>query len=342
MSFLFSSCFKSPRFRGVVGTAMSIFLLSAGWLEAAKLLPPSEYLTKQENVLIVARAEAGAEAGKVLFRQLEILHGEAPELVEVRLGETVEKQIVFGDTYLVGVTFLRALLREKNTFEPDPEGPRAVAIPAVGDAVLEDTPAVRTLVTPRKLDERLSDRQRLDAILAQVQSSHEPTRRFVLAELVLRPGLVEILDDDDMGVLRDVVEPYKGLEAQSHEYLLRGLTERDGLESQLWIARDCRGILGMADVELDLTSFEPALVLRAATMIGLIGKASDVPLLTRHLASNNPGVARAAFESMLELDREQALTAARRALQEEGLHPDTRRRLETEADVVVFPGDEDK
>jgi hypothetical protein len=321
---------------------MSIFLLGAGWLEAAKLLPPSEYLTKQENVLMVARAEAGAEAGKVVFRQLEILHGEAPELVEVRLGGTVEKQIVFGDTYFVGVTFLRALLREKNTFEPDPEGPRAVAIPAVGDALLEDTPAVRTLVTPREPDEPLGDRRRLDAILAQVQSSHEPTRRFVLAELVLRPNLVGLLDDKDMTVLRGVVEPYKALENQSHEYLLRGLMQRDELDDQLWVAKDCRGILGFADTELDLTSFEPALVLSAATMLGRVGQASDVPLLARHLASNNPGVARAAFESMLELDREQAVVAARKALQDGGLHPDTRRRLETEATVVVFPGDEDE
>jgi len=310
-------------------------------LEAAKLLPPAEYLEMQENVLILARAEAGADEGKVLFRRQETLHGEAPEMLEVRMGEATARQIVMGEEYFLGVTFLRKVQRAKNTFEPDPQGPRAVAIPAVGDAVLENTAAVRTLVTPAKIGEELGDRKRLDAILAQVTSSHEPTRRFVLAELVLRGGLVDFLDDDDMGVLRSVVETDKGLEDQSHEYLLRGLSERDSLDGQPWIAADCRDILGSAPAELDLTSFEPALALRAATMLGEVGSASDIPLLARHLPSNNPGVARAAFESMLELDREQAVTAAKEALQVQSLHADTRRRLETETGTVVFPGDDE-
>ena len=198
MSFHLMRKIKISQYRVFLILSVLTCLGGAGMLEAAKLLPPAEYLTKQENVLIVARAEAGAEAGKVLFRQLEILHGEAPELFEVRLSEATGQQIVMGEDYFLGVTFLRKLLREKNTFEPDPMGPRAVAIPAVGEALLEDTPAVRVLVTPRKPDDPLGDRQRLDAILAQVPSSHEPTRRFVLAELVLRPNLVGLLDDEDM------------------------------------------------------------------------------------------------------------------------------------------------
>ena len=78
----------------------------------------------------------------------------------------------------------------------------------------------------------------------------------------------------------------------------------------------------------DLGSSVPALLVIAARALAKTGAAGDLELLEKHFVSNNSGVTKAALKAMDSLDSVATAQAVTRALEQGGLHTESRRALE--------------
>ncbi|MDX1385210.1 MAG: hypothetical protein R3190_16270 [Thermoanaerobaculia bacterium] len=301
-------------------------LLAAGAAWPSKQLgPPSQFLLQQENKVAAVKALETTDDGLARFERLAALHGETAETLTVRMPAEVLERVEVGKSYVLGYT---ELLRDRRThiYGPDPRGPRILGIPAVGEALLDDSPSMRALTTARAEGEELSDRARLDAVLAQLGREDVQARRFVLAELVLWPGLTDLVGEEDREVLARTVSE-GNLEPMAHDYLLRAAKPKAKSWGSEWLAEDCRRLLTAYGTELDLLSPVPSLLVIALETLAVTGEPRDLDLAAQHVASNNPGVGRAAFKAMVALNPEEARERADGLLEGDDLHADTRREL---------------
>lgn len=296
-----------------------LVLFSAVGAGAATLGSPSLYMKgdgHRSAVVEIARVE---EDGRFKLRVIEELHGHTPEGLVVRAASLGGELIEVGEVYIVGHTDKPQ--RRSPRWTTDPAGPRVLNVPAVGLAVFENSEPMRTLVQSRSEEPPLSDRARLAAIVDQLQRPDRQSRRLVLTELVLVDEVRELVGERELEVLKSVLAG-GSLEPMAHEYLLRAarpMLEKWGSD---WLAVNCREVVGAHGTDLDLRSMIPSLLETSLELLGEVGVPGDAELASRHVASNNPGVGRAAFSAVVALDRELAARVAAEAA-EESLHPDT-------------------
>lgn len=295
---------------------------------APRLQPPSHYLQEGPNLVAVAEALTRVDDRHVAFRRIELLSGgaeeaETPRELVLRMSPETIAEVEIGERYLLGYTRWRKAARTRGTYEEDPQGPSIVELPAIGDALLADTPAMRRLVTASAR----VDRRALDAVLAQLRHPATLSRRFAAGELYLRPELRQLVRQKDLEALGAILAD-ETLDPMTHEILLRAgetLVERLGGE---WLAVASRRVLERHGGELDLRSFVPSLVVTAARALGKTGDRGDVELLAKHLTSNNPGVAKAALAAMEGLDLASTRTRVAALVERSDLHVETRRVME--------------
>ncbi len=306
--------------RTALVSAGAPFLLCVAAAAAPRLGPPTRFMHDDgHRSAVVEIAEVTAE-GRFRLEVIERLFGETADGLVVR-ATGAESWIEAGRTYILGHTDKPA--RRSYRWDTDPEGPRVLGVPGVGPAVFENSSAMRTLVGERPEGEPLTDRVRLDAVLEQLGRDDVLSRRFVLAELALDPGLRERVQEPDLELLRRALDSGE-LEPMAHDYLLRAarpMIDRWGGE---WLAADCRRLVSSHGPQLDLASLVPSLLVTAFETLALTGGAPDAELARPHLASNNPGVGRAAFTAMTALDPRLAAEVASAEGDSEKLHPDTR------------------
>lgn len=294
--------------------------------EAAKRLePPSLVLTAPENrVAAVEVAQIGDE--DAVFVRLAELHGETPGEIRVRLGRMALERIEVGRRYLLGYTLLRRDRRRAPVFELDPAGPRIVQVPAVGEALFEDSPSVRKMIelvgTPGEMDEAAL----LGAIVSQAERPDTPTRLMVLVELVLRPELAESVGAAHMEAFRRLLEG-GDLEPIATDCLLQALHPLARQGRAGWLRPVSVDLVRAHDRQLELASSVPAMLETSIRLLADVGEPEDAAVLVEHLYSNNPGVGRAAAWAMAALDPVLAKREAQRALEEGGIHPDVARAL---------------
>ena len=116
--------------------------------------------------------------------------------------------------------------------------------------------------------------------------------------------------------------------AQTRYHLLSVAEGEVGILGTDRLARYSREVLDAHGARLELTSYDPLLVLTAARALGPVGSVEDLPRLDKHLYSNNTGVPKAVLPSMDTIDPEATAEAARLALTDEDLNPETRRVLD--------------
>lgn len=294
---------------------------------AKRLGPPSLALTAPENRVAVLTAVELSDAG-VVFACVAQLHGETPARIAMRVSARARGGIDIGRSYIIGYTTVRRDPRGRSRdFQLDPEGPRMVELPAVGEALFEDTAAMRRLVRRQEDGKEPGEQQILEAIIEQVARPDSRTRTFVLAELMLRPRLADLADEADLEALRATLVD-GNLEPQARSYLLSAVAPAAEAGRAGWLAEGCRQVVIEYEPELDLASFVPSLIETAMQTLQGIGRPQDAALLARYLHSNNPGVGIAALGAMAALDESLAVEAARRALEAGGLHSDVRGALE--------------
>lgn len=301
-------------------------LLLGAFLDAATFLePPSREFAAEHNLVAAMRALEKRDGG-VLFERITNLRGQTPEELVVRMSQADLERIAAGEDYVVGYTLMRRDPRGRSReMQVDPLGARLLEIPAVGPALMEDTPWMRSLVTVVPAEGVAGSADLIDAIVGQVVRPDVMSRRLVLAELALRPELAIEFSETELLVLRQQMEGGT-LEPRAIEYMLRGLVNLPAAPQHAWLAEQCRSILRRQSIDLDLGSGVPAMVHTTIRVLGSRGIAADARLMPPHLGSNNPAVGRAALEAMASLDPVLARSAAAAALEGE-LHQDVRRAL---------------
>ena len=277
---------------------------------AAPLLPPSLAIRMPEHAVVLVTVLEIVDAERLRFHRDVVLQedlalqetgDEPPEEIVVRVGSEVVASVEVGESYILGYTSLAAVEDIRRTFTPDPEGSNIVILPAVGPALLEDSPPLRTLVTPRPTDEELAPRQRLDLILAQLERPDATGRLFVLAELVLWVEIRDVLTEADLARFRRVLESGE-LGTRAREYFLRAFVPVHDQVGDTWLAEECRRVLAEHDIELDPLSFHPSLVTMALNSLRKVGTRDDGARALEFLHSNSDAVSLAAFRAGEALD----------------------------------------
>jgi hypothetical protein len=315
--------------------AAATALVLAGAASAAPLLPPSLSIRLPQNAVAVVTVLEVVDAERVRFRRDTVLQedkaleetGEAPpQEIVVRVPEEVAARVEVGRQYVIGYSSLLKVAEGKDTFSPDPEGPRLVDLPAVGPALLESSPAMVKLATPRPSDAELEPRERLDLILAQLERPDPTGRLFVMAEMVLWTELREPLTEADVDRFRAILES-GALEARAREYYLRAFVPIRDQVGQEWLAEECRRVLAENEAELDLLSPYPSLVRLALSSLREMGGPEDGEAALEFLHSNNDAVSLAAFRTAAELAPERTEEVVEKIVLVGNLPLDTEREV---------------
>ena len=302
--------------------------LAAAAAHAAKRLePPTLMMMDRYQQVAAVVAEDSPEDGKVTFRRLEAIYGEMPERVVARLDTETLGELVWEQSYVFAYTEMRRNPKDRDSPEIDPEGPKVVALPVIGAALLEDTPEVRFLFAAAKGREADPGRTYLDALLTQLERPDARTRRFVIAEMYLRPELFRHLEERDLPPIRSAMTSPE-VDTESRSFLLESAQKFPASLRGVWLDEIGRRIVADAPTELDLDSTRPLLVKTALQVLAAGGEASDAELLARHFRSNSPGVAKAALAALMLIDPDAAATRAREVLASDATHQSTRRAME--------------
>lgn len=322
-----SEATRSTAARRALLTALAAGLL---WMApppltaARRVGPPSEQLREEQNAVVVARAVGPAGEGRYRFERRRVLHGEAPPLLELRMDEGSLGGLRPGRSYVVGFTSLVPVPRQRRVFAPDPCGPAVVQLDDVGAALFEDSRALRSLVAGPG---PAAPARQVRALLRLAGRGEAASRRLALVELHLRDDLHSRLGDTEVRRLGALWSDLAGDPLGRHHLLELARLLAAG-RTVPWLAGASRELLAAAPTELDLASPWPLLVQTAAGGLAAAGGPGDLPVLARHLVSNNPGVGKAALAAMESLDPGGAIRRAREALESSELHPETRRALE--------------
>ncbi|MCP3961405.1 MAG: hypothetical protein GY719_26460 [bacterium] len=308
-------------------TLAAIGLFAATAAGAAKRLKaPTLMMMGKYQQVAVAMAEQSSEEDTVQFKRKKVLYGKMPKRVTARLDAETGQDLVWGRSYIIAYTEVRRNPLDRDSPERDPDGPKVVTLPVIGAAVIEDTPEIRFLFEAARDGEKEPGRDYLDAILTQLARPDIRTRKFVIAELYMRPRLLDHLQEADLPAIRAVAGSSE-IDTEVRSFLLESSTRfPSSLRGAL--ADVASEIVEEAKTELDLSSTHPLLVKTSLQVLETAGADADAALVGRHFDSNSPGVAKAALSLLRTLDDEAAARRAREVLSRSDLHQTTRRAME--------------
>jgi hypothetical protein len=323
---------------------------------AARLGPPIEELRKNpERIrIVVGTVVEKPDAEKFLMTIDERLSGEAPDEVLLRTDKQTAAGLKAGDSFIVAWTYQRRNRGVIGGWETDPAGPSTVQVlglgttalfenspelrllfssDATGDSVspgttalFENSPELRLLFSSDATGDSVSPGRQIDALLTQLQREDILSRGLVVTQLYLRPDLTEQMNTDQVDVMRTILQT-ESLNPQHLDFLLRSAIRLPQEKSSPWLAEEFRRVIIENGTRYDLSTFVPSLVRTAARGLRLSGTPADIGLLSILLYSNNPGVSKAALESMDHLDRQATVARAERAISRDWIHGETRRIL---------------
>lgn len=313
----------------------SLLILLAGTLVLAssaggakRLKPPTRTMIYKYNKVAVVVAKSSPEEGKVLFKRKKKIWADMPGTVVARLDPAVIEELDWGGRYIVAYTEVRRNPLDRETPEVDPAGPKVVEISLVGPALLDDSPEARRMLEAAKSGEVDLGRAFLEDLMTLLSDPEPRTQRFAIAEFYLRAELQQNLRPEDVRPFRaQIASPVQYPEARA--LLLESFTKLPESIRGTWLAEDAREIVAEADTELDLASTWPLLVKTAILVLEQDGGSADAPVVARHFAANNPGVAKAALATLAVLDPDRAARRAREVLGRADLHASTRQAMES-------------
>lgn len=297
---------------------------------AARLGPPIEELQKNpERIrIVVATATEKPGPGKIRFSINEALSGQAPEEVVLRTDTETAGDVEVGGSYIVAWTYQRRNRGVVGGWEEDPDGPATVQILGLGTtALFVDSPELRLLFSGVKKGDAIEPSRQIDALLAQMKRNDSHGRGLAAAQLYLRPDLTKQMDAAQVDAMKKVLQG-EALDPQQRDLLLRSAMSLPRDKTSPWLGEEFRRIIIENGTQYDLKTFVPSLVRTAARGLRQAGTPADVNLLSILLYANNPGVSRAALESMDHLDQRAAIASAEKAVGRDWIHMETRRILQ--------------
>lgn len=294
---------------------------------AKRLTPPTRSMIYKYNKVAVVVAKSSPEDGKVLFKRKKGIFGEMPKTVVARLDPEVIEALDWGSRYVFAYTDIRRNPLDRETPEIDPEGPKVIELALVGSAILEDSRLIRRMLETSRTPEVDLGREFLEDVMVLMQDPDPRAQRFAIAEFYLRAELHQNLRPEDVDVFRSkITSPDQLPEARA--ILIESFLKLPAPLRGAWLAEAAREIVADADTELDLVTTWPLLVRMSLEVLEKDGGAADAPIVARHFASNNPGVAKAALATLVALEPDLAARRAREVLGRADLHQSTQQAME--------------
>ncbi|HSX60026.1 MAG TPA: hypothetical protein VLF18_07500 [Tahibacter sp.] len=177
--------------RRLILLALASLLPAAAF--AAKVKPPAAVLREATTSLAAVEfAEAGSE-GRMVFRRLEKLGGDAemPELIDLAIPAELRRVVLPSERYLIAYTVFR---REAEQIRVARLGAQLLVTPGLEPALLRDTPENRALIAWQPGGDEKAVQARLPELIALLDARDPQQHNFALSEIVLRPQLAEALD----------------------------------------------------------------------------------------------------------------------------------------------------
>ncbi|NNK38710.1 MAG: hypothetical protein HKP03_09530 [Xanthomonadales bacterium] len=316
----------------IIWPVCGVFLLATtqSAFAAKPLGPPIEEMLASPELTRVAAgvAREKLEPPRVRFEITDRFSGESPDELALRLDDQTYSDLTVGQTYIFAWTDQRKVALLRKVHEIDPDGPSVVSVRGLSTkALYEDSPEIRSLLTPRNMSSADDAAREIDALLAQMKREDVRSRDLVVAQLFLKPELSGQMSRAQADTLRQVLN-MPGLSAQHRDNLLQSALRMNEELRTPWLAEEYRRVIILHGARHDLNSFVPGLVKNSAKGLGQIGEPADVELLSILLYANNPGVARVALRSMDRLDRAAAVARAEQAVERGWVAKQTRRELE--------------
>jgi len=306
------------------------FSMMQSAIAARPLGPPIAELLRDpgHTRIVVATARVKSGSFRILFEIGQRLSGDSPDEVLLRTDEETSAEVDIGHSYVVAWSYLRKNPILRKVWEIDPDGPSIVEVRGLGStALFEDTPEILFLFTPGKVNTPERKGKQLDALLAQMRYEDQRGRDLVSAELLLRPDLSEEMNQLRVEKLKTVLKDTTLL-PQHRNFLLQSALRLPLKLRSPWLREEFRRNITRWGTEYDLGSSVPGLIKTSAQGLRQTGGPDDIELLSSLFYANNPGVAKAALETMQHIDPGETAVMVKQALDQNGIHNETRRALE--------------
>jgi hypothetical protein len=316
------------RLASVLFGAALLAAVSATSQAARLIIPPSQELTRNHNITMVAVAKQRLGEYRVTFERVAPLYGKSEPEVSMRMDEATYNDIEIGETYIVAYSKVTHNEQRREEKVIDPRGPRLLKVRGYGSrALFENTAQVRFLFETARAEEPPGDRQLLAALVSQMGSDDPRTRALVIVELYLRPELARIASKADVKQFRAVIDD-KNTETELRAFLLETALEFPENTTRRWLAKTYRGIVDNTSAQFDLNSRQPALVETAVNGLRARGDQRDFGRLSGFIASNAPKVAEASVKTMDGWDRQATFDMVQATISDDSVPAPTRSVLE--------------
>lgn len=334
---------------------MLLLLLPTTPRAAEPVAPPSVQMTGEGASVVAAEVLTRPDASHLTLRIVEVIagagaHEDDDGENEAASGEgsgapAEEDEVTIRTTrpgdfadVPVGGRFLVAFTRLANTDQfrdakfLDPEGPRVLRLRGEPlAAVFPDHAELRFLFARARGEAQPSRRERLDAVLALMQTPSPSLRAFAIEELFIRAELPPVFGLADVQVVhRTLMRP--GLPMQLQQFLLDTALRFPQGPTAAWLHRESLRIVRSLGPELNLVTPEALLVTTAMKSIAAVNDRRDVHVVLPMIASNSPPVVRSALDAAHAMNARATLARVEQRLDEimlqENVHADIRRMLE--------------
>jgi len=222
-----------PIRRMASGLLLSAWILVAGMRNAPaeRVEPPVELLYLPGHFLVAGVVSDVNPAGRVVFERKEVLGGKGhpPDLIDVRVPESVLKRVKRGERYIFGYSLARADVRNPTRTVADPAGPMLVTSIGLDPALFSDTAEVRALLKTGRSEHGRESRRFFDMLMKALASPDEAMQNLAAGEIALDPEVGERLREEQPATLEKVARDPKTPPAVRASLLLSASERPDDL-----------------------------------------------------------------------------------------------------------------
>lgn len=279
---------------------------------AAKIKPPSAVLREATtSIAAVEFADAGVE-GRMVFRRIEKLGGEAdiPELIDLAVPAELRRVVRPGERYLIAYTLFR---REAEQIRVARLGAQLLVSPGLEPALLRDSEPNRAIFAWQPGADAQAARKRLPELLALLEARDTQLQNFALSEITLRPQLTDALDASARrALLRFAANGDANANARAR-LLQSAVTQPDAFGKDGW--KDVAvNVLTTTPVRVQDVEGNASLVRFAFEFVERDRLAVDAAVLERWLTGDNAALAEMALLALRSQHARREMPALEQAL----------------------------
>ena len=300
---------------------MFVSLLCFDAFAAKPVPPPIEELFNKHYQVAIVEFKSALKDNQYQFKKVSDISGQSADEVTIRSSSKIDFDFISGEKYLVGYTKMRRQRFKRKLYEEDPQGARFVRLAVVKEAVFDVNNNIRLLFDEVKNNS--TSEKFIEALLLEMQNPKSANRGLALLEFNIRNDLYPQLSDKHLKTLAKIGSK-RDLSDQQQELLLSSTSRFPKSFDGHWVAKTCRLTIKDYGSQYDLVTYRPLLVRSCTQLLARYGNEQDIELLSSLIDSNNPSVAKYAFNTIASFDVNKAAIIAKANVELSSVHIETR------------------